>query len=467
MRTILGWIAISMLCFLVLATAAHGQPVPTPCIPRDGCPPADEWYTYRYNNSRTGAQPWGSPLSDPLRVQTLKIKWQFPREGDPSVEGFKASPIVVNDTVFIGSLQGIFYALDAATGTLKWRYPPSGALVGSPELEVYRYGFESSASYWSRSPNGAVIFGAQDPSLPPFLREPPPDGRPPPPAGYGSARLFALDARTGQALGLSDRIAEASGKTECRTDELHERFAWSSPLVFDNKVYVGIHANFGDSPIQVGRVIAVDLATGHIDPTFRFQAVGTPGSPREVRGGGVWNAPATDGAGVYFTTGNVRGSFCPFENPKPNPNHGLSMIRVDKDTGRIIWEFQPVPYELDLDPDWAAGATVMSTSCGELIASVQKDGWSYAVDAASGSCRWQFPPVHPSIALPPACTWTGYSKFNPNVKPPVHGNDDYRRPGAAWNDVFIVRTGGESLAKDSVSVGYDKLHALNACATTE
>ncbi len=66
-------------------------------------------------------------------------------------------------------------------------------------------------------------------------------------------------------------------------------------------------------------------------------------------------------------------------NPKPNPNYGLSMVRVDKDTGQVKWAFQPVPFELDNDPDWAAGATVMSTSCGELVASVQKDGWSYAV----------------------------------------------------------------------------------------
>jgi hypothetical protein len=50
----------------------------------------------------------------------------------------------------------------------------------------------------------------------------------------------------------------------------------------------------------------------------------------------------------------------------------------------------------------------------------------------------------------------------------VHGDDDYRRPGAAWNDVFIVRTGGETVpAPGHIARGYDKLHALNACATIE
>jgi outer membrane protein assembly factor BamB len=97
------------------------------------------------------------------------------------------------------------------------------------------------------------------------------------------------------------------------------------------------------------------------------------------------------------------------------------MIRVDKDTGSIIWAFQPVPFKFDGDPDWAAGAMVMSTSCGELIASVQKDGWSYALNAGNGTpgtpnVRWQFPP-------------TGFP-FTSNTY--VHGDDDYKRPGAAW-----------------------------------
>jgi hypothetical protein len=187
--------------------------------------------------------------------------------------------------------------------------------------------------------------------------------------------------------------------------------------------------------------------------------------PPPPHGGGVWNSPATDGEGVYFTTGNTRcysvlrdGKIVgECQSPEPNPNHGLSMIRVDEENGNIVWAFQPVPYPLDDDPDWAAGAAVMSTSCGELIASVQKDGWSYAVNGDAtpwGKPRvgWQFPP-------------TGFP-FDPNG-PRLHGDTDYKRPGAAWNDVLIITTGGESLVQDGVEVGYRKLHALNACATDE
>jgi polyvinyl alcohol dehydrogenase (cytochrome) len=250
----------------------------------------------------------------------------------------------LHHTVFIGDKNGYFYALDAATGGLKWQYPKAG----DPPLRV-TYGIESSAAYWDRPPNGAVIFAAQDPSLGPFR----PDGTP-----YGSARLFALDAKLGTVIWPSDPIAVINGDPG-NLMEPRQLLHYSPPLVFDNKVYVGIQSD--ENPIQIGRVIAVDLASGH-KVGFQFQAVGTPASRQGmVRGGGVWNAAATDGTGVYFTTGNTRtDDVSPNgQSPEPNLNRGLSMIRVDKDTGNVIWQFQPVPYKLDDDPDWAAGAAVM------------------------------------------------------------------------------------------------------------
>jgi outer membrane protein assembly factor BamB len=427
-------------CLVVSIAAARGQ----------------EWYGYRHDVQRTGVQPFASPLSDPTEIQKLHVVWQFPSapNGSPLVGHFRASPIVVNGIVFIGSDAGFFYALDAATGALKWQYPPQGSPLTGSCGAFGAYGIQQSAAYATIGGRDAVIFGAPDPSAP---------------GGLGSAALFAMDF-SGHLIWksgpINDPIALVNGCTPARVNrvvslaEKHEEIRNSAPLVLGNKVYVGIH-DAGDNPIQNGKAVAVDLNTGQIDNDFHFTAT-------SARGGGVWNALATDGAGVYFTTGNTRCDLAGCQSPEPNPNHGLSMIRVDKDTGTIIWSFQPVPYVLDDDPDWNAGATVMSTSCGEQIVSVQKDGWSYALDAASGSCNWQFPPVSPPIAdsNSPRCKWTGYSKFDP-TGPRIHGGDGYRMPGAAWNDVLISITGGEALVADGLSAGYGRLHALNACATTE
>src|SRR5262245_17746235 len=120
MRTILGGIATLLLYSAVLVGTVHAQ---------------TEWYTYRYDKSRTGSQPTVSDLSYPDKVADphLAVQWSFPPDGEPPAGAFKASPIVVNDTVFIGSLDGYFYAVDAATGGRKWQFPqpPDPPLLGS------------------------------------------------------------------------------------------------------------------------------------------------------------------------------------------------------------------------------------------------------------------------------------------------------------------------------------------------
>jgi outer membrane protein assembly factor BamB len=389
-----------------------------------------DWPSYRYNQHRSGHQPWAGRLSDPDDVPSLKVEWTWPSSGSEG-GGFKASPIVFEHRVFIGSWSGFFYALDAKTGNKLWQYPdPGPALLGT--CGFGNYGIQSSASRARIHGDEAVIFGAPDPN-------PAVDG------GLGSARLYALNAHTGKLIWASDVVAHVTGCTGGSLSELHERIAYSSPLVHEDKVYVGIH-DAGDDPIQNGKVIAVDLQTGHIIPGFSYQSTST-------RGGGVWNAPAADEKGVYFTTGNTR-NWNGGSQPQPAVNNGLSMVRVNPSTGAVDWKFQPVPYNLDDDPDWSAGAAVMHSTCGDLVESVQKDGWTYAVNASTGSCRWQYPPTNePSCAFPPG-------------GPHVHGDTDYKRPGATWGDVLVINAGGWGLTVPSPSAytaGYARLHALNTC----
>ena len=132
----------------------------------------------------------------------------------------------------------------------------------------------------------------------------------------GSARLYALNAHTGKLIWASDVVAHVTGCTPGLLSELHERIAYSSPLVHEDKVYVGI-SDTADDPIQNGKVVAVDLQTGHIIPGFSYQSTST-------RGGGVWNAPAADEKGVYFTTGNTRIDSL----PEPALNNGLDRKSV-------------------------------------------------------------------------------------------------------------------------------------------
>src|ERR1700692_1295314 len=54
---------------------------------------------------------------NPENVATLRQKWSY-ATGD----AVSASPTVVDGGVYIGSWDGFFYAIDASTGALRWKF---------------------------------------------------------------------------------------------------------------------------------------------------------------------------------------------------------------------------------------------------------------------------------------------------------------------------------------------------------
>lgn len=433
----------------------------TGCTNMTGCqgcnPPPAQWLAYRNNPGRYAEQFLSSAVSNPTNVlATLHVGWKSPDTGwkGPSMPAaFRASPIVFNNTVFIGDVKGFFWALSASDGSFKWRFPASGAgLNGSCTSggngSWGAYGIQSSAVYASINNTDVVIFGAPDPDQAT-------DG------GNGSARLWALNATTGALIWKSDVVARVPN---C-TGNIHERITYSSPLATFGRVYVGVH-DAADNPVQKGRLVAVDLNTGHaITSGFPFSVAGAPGDLTcgGVCGGGVWNSPAFDGHGIVFTTGNI----CDFGQPnnhpsapcetEPSPDYSLSMVSLDPTSGALNWHFRAVPYVRDADPDWSAGPTSMLTTCGEMTASVQKNGWTYALDSSSGSCKWQFPPTAGASCV-----------FSKNDTHDLYGDNDYKQPGASWGDYLFIQTGGWALTDSGgVDNGIGRIHALDACAKSD
>ncbi len=388
------------------------------------------WTHWRGDPFRSGTALFETALGDPNAVSTLHVAWTF---NLPGGGGFHASP-VVSGNVFIGGGNGYFYCLDGSDGHVVWQYPAatSPALTsqftgGNPS----GLGIASSGALTVVGNTNAVIFGAPDQSSGSHL---------------GDGHLFALDVSNGHLLWESPPIALVTGTTSSSTTELHQQIGYSAPLIFNDHVYIGI-ADHGDNPIQQGKVIAVHVADGTLDNAFNFAA--TP-----VRGGGVWGSLA-EWEDVYVTTGNT--SDCAgCEGPEPNPNHGNSMLRLNKDSGNVVWKQHPVPYNLDNDPDWAAGPAVMyAADCGPAIISTEKDGWTWAVRAGTGapgapSVMWSFPPG--------PWTTSGFHQGDGTS----HGDTDYKRPGATWGDVYIGVTGGYE-TQTNLSRGYTQLHALNVC----
>lgn len=388
-----------------------------------------DWPMFRQNALRNAQQAHNSVLANPAAVKNLRVRWQFRPSGGIA---FRASPVIFGNRVFIGNGNGRLYALDAATGAQLWQYPPATqpALTSQYQSNQSSFGIASSAAIARSRERDLVIFAAPDQSIG---------------ARLGSGRLFALDPVTGAEVWKSPEIAVLNGTDRGSVNERHEQIGYSSPLVFNNRVYVGI-ANHGDNPIQNGRVAAVDVHTGTLVNSFSFVSTGN-------RGGGIWSSVAggLPGGGLYATTGNTR-SHCDGCDSEPSPNHGLSLLRLDAGNGALAWKLQPVPFDADNDPDWASGPALVDASCGPVAVSTMKDGWAYAANVSppkppAPSVRWQFP----------ATGWP-FSAGDGTV----HGDSRYLIPGAAWGQVFLTTSGGEATTT-ALDQGFRRIHALNIC----
>ena len=174
-----------------------------------------------------------------LDAATGAVKWKY-RTGDV----VHASPAIADGTLFIGSWDSWFYALDAARGALKWRFK-----TGEDPAIHNQQGIQSSAAV----ANGVVYFGCRD------------------------SHLYAVDEKTGKqrwvfdtkpswviaspavrdgvvyaATSDSGQFFALDGKTGAQLFALdfHQWPMFSSPALVSDFAYVGSHQ---------GKLFAIDL----------------------------------------------------------------------------------------------------------------------------------------------------------------------------------------------------------------
>ena len=248
--------------------------------------------------------------------------WRFPIATSPGDSGVvTATPVVAAHTVYLQDMQSNVYALDLATGRVRWRHP---FRAGNP------------------GPNGLAVV----------------DGRV---FGATDTTVFALSQRTGS-LEWRNRILHAD-----------ESFVDAAPLVGRSTVYI---ATTGYSFGTRGRLYALDARTGVI--RWRTETIKGPWlHPHAAGGGGAWYPPSVDGEGtVYWGTANP----IPWGGSRRWPNGAAfpgpvlytdSLIALDGRTGRVRWYDQVTPHDIrDYDfqlPPILTGDTVIGAGKAGLV----------------------------------------------------------------------------------------------------
>ena len=269
--------------------------------------------------------------------------WSFlSTDGD-----FTGTPVVARGRLVMGSSGGTIFALDAASGKLRWR----------------RDLISEKAEGRARITGSAAISGTRV-----FV----------PVNAVGRPGIVVFDMRNGRQVWKQ------------RVDSQRRCDLYGSPQVAAERVFVGTSRYFGEQLTGVdvsarGSVVALDARTGRI--RWKTYTV-----PRRHDGGAVWSTPAVDlRRGVlYVGTGNA------YHAPAASTTD--SMLALSVRTGRIVGHFQATANDVwngaedsaeSPDADFGASPNLFRLADGrEVVGQGQKNGLYWVLDRRTMRPVW-------------------------------------------------------------------------------
>jgi len=363
-----------------------------------------DWPMFRGELSRDGHPPGATLTRDQLKH--YKLKWSHTLNG--AVDG---TPVVVNGFVYAASFGGRLDAYHLDDGAQVWSDDGLGAISGTPAISGH-----------------TLVVGTL--------------------AGH----VLALDTTNGKKLW--DWAAPGSRPA-----------IWSSPAIHRRTVIVGVASPYGDTPLQAGRIAALDLASGALRWNFCVRGNCALGS-------GVWSSAAIDSAGHGFVGAG-------------NPDDAV--VSFDVGSGQRLWTRSITP-DQRRDLDVGATPVVFQIGTREVVAVGSNGGIFALLDVGDGKVIWarqlvSGSAVHGLIASP---AFDGKNLYVASASPPTDlfaldpltgatkwqrglGKPIYSAP-ALGNGVVVFGTGDQAGGKGGVYAlstedgsllfGYDNPYAV-------
>ncbi len=281
-----------------------------------------DWSTYQRDPGHTAYSP--ETRLSAANAANLTTAWTFRTGGLVS-----GTPIIAGGAVYAGSWDGKMYALDQIDGRQLWSFD-TGTVADSCGNT---YGIDSTAAFL----DGTLYFGAAD------------------------CTLYALNAATGELIWRTQLADSTKG--------FH---LWSSPVIFDGRLYVGL-ASHCDSPCVRGSIVCVSASDGRVLWNFYV-------APEGSTGGGVWSSIAVDTSKrlVFATTGN----YCEGED-----TYSDSIVALDVQYGSLVWVYKNINQDSN-DLDFGASPVFFEVNGQPALAAGSKDGHCYALNRETGQLIW-------------------------------------------------------------------------------
>ena len=300
---------------------------------------------------------------------------------------FQATPLMIDDVLYLSTPYNRVVALDARSGAELWRYDPKAYEDGQPPNGT---GFVHRGVAAWRDASGALRI---------FMNS--------------RYRLISLDAKTGRPVaGFGNGGIVDLTKGLSRAIEPKHYTNTSPPIVYRDVVILGNGvgdrlAYTNDPP---GDVRAFDARTGDIVWTFR--PVPAPGEfGHDTWGGESWKTTGHTNVWAPMSLDEERGLlYLPVSTPsndfygarRPGANlFAESIVCLDAATGVRRWHFQVTHHGLwdyDLPAAPILAPIVVDGRRIDAVVQLTKQGWAFVFDRVTGEPVWPIEerPVPPS-----------------------------------------------------------------------
>ncbi len=353
---VLGWLGTASLSHAATGAAPAGQP--------------QTWYTF---NGDLAAQKFATDTQiTPENVTHLKIAWQL-HTGDISDGSGKipstvwsATPLFVNNTLYVSTPFYRIFAVDPGTGKVKWIFkPPHTALkpLTQPELKTRGVAYWESSDPQAGKPCQKIVY-----------------------VGTMDAKLWAVDADTGK---LCVGFGKGGVVDLDQWNTVHGKFPLSQlqpPTVFGNMLFIGwAGKDWAYEVTPPGIVFALDAQTGALKWQFHPLAPAMDARTGKVN---VWASMAVDTKNHLL--------FVPTSPPSPDDYggnrkqaipFGNAVIALNTDTGAVVWSRQLVHHGLwDYDISAAPTLADLDRNGQQIPALVQttKQGFIFVLNRLTG-----------------------------------------------------------------------------------
>ena len=298
---------------------------------QDATSAATGWPSVNYDQSANRYSPLDQITAE--NVSTLQQVWSFhlkPAGYTDRLREDEAIPLVIGNTMYLGSPYGAVHALDATTGAEKWRFQlPNSALPS-----------KRGVAYW---PGGGGV--------PPSII-----------FGTNSGGLYSIKASDGT---LNAGFGE-NGIVNLKTPEVMQTgmnvpySLLTAPTIYKDLIITGAGtgegpggSNGGTGP--AGDTRAWDAKTGKL--VWTFHTVPRPGefgydtwregSAENRSGVNVWGYMSVDAQRgiLYMPLGAPNNDRVGTDRPGNNL-FSSSVVAVDANTGKYLWHFQLVHHDI-------------------------------------------------------------------------------------------------------------------------